>query len=197
MKSQRQSMTVYLGGGSRHLDEDMPFYRKIMDVVHRNAHVLVYDWVNPAFSHRNEIDYSEFDWKGILQNNLEAIARADLVVIEGTWYGFAEGYFTMVALQQKKPVLCVMRNTELEGRIVSGITDKLFTLKSYSSEQELEKIVDKFIHENTLTSRDLRFNFFIDNEIYNHLRWASFKTGKTKAEIIRELIEKEIDKNSN
>ena len=40
----------------------------------------------------------------------------------------------------------------------------------------------------------MRFNFFIDRKIYNYLRWASFKTGKTKAEILRDLVENEIEK---
>ena len=39
----------------------------------------------------------------------------------------------------------------------------------------------------------MRFNFFIDRPIYNYLRWAALKTNKTKAEILRELVQREIE----
>lgn len=187
-------MAIYVGGSSRYLAEDIESYRTIMNTVHAAGHGLSYDWINTAYTHRDTIKNNERDWHTILQDNIEGITRSDLVIIEGTRYGFAEGLFISMALEQKKPVLCVMKSVDLADRIASGIDDKLFVLKCYADQSELQKSVDEFIQENTLTSKDLRFNFFIDNEIYNHLRWASFKTGKTKAEIIRDLINKEIEK---
>ena len=55
-------------------------------------------------------------------------------------------------------------------------------------------MVEKFLNENDIQSKDMRFNFFIDRKIYNYLRWAAFKTGKTKAEILRDLVQNEIEK---
>jgi len=55
-------------------------------------------------------------------------------------------------------------------------------------------MLEKFMVDNDIQSKDMRFNFFIDRKIYNYLRWAAFKTGKTKAEILRDLVETEIEK---
>lgn len=194
-KSFTPASSVYITGSSRHLEDDIVFYRAMSKVVNEKGNTLTSNWVERAYKDNPDGKLnSTKDWGRILDNNISELMSADMIIIEGTHYGFAEGYFTLAALQQKKPVLCVMRDVDLEDRIASGISDKLYSLKRYKTEAELERIVNKFIEENTLTSKDLRFNFFIDNEIYNHLRWASLKTGKTKAEIIRELIEKEIDK---
>ncbi len=64
---------------------------------------------------------------------------------------------------------------------------------SYRSIQELKVTVSDFIKENDISAKDLRFNFAINRRIHNYLRSTSAKTGETKAEIIRRLIEREID----
>jgi len=40
----------------------------------------------------------------------------------------------------------------------------------------------------------MRFNFFINSEIYNYLKYEAYVTGKNKSEILRELVLKEIRK---
>lgn len=186
-------MTVHLTGSAHHFDEDIPFYRTIMRTIYNHEHLLAFDWVEPAFVRMKRDPTDETtDWSSILEGNIEAIARADLIIIEATHYGFGQGYHAALALQQKKPVLLLSRRKNIENRLASGIRDELLLIKTYTTEAELEKVVSKFLQDNVLTNKDFRFNFFLDREIYNHLRWASFKTGKTKAEIIRQLIEREI-----
>lgn len=197
VQKQRPVMTIHLTGSARHFDEDLVYYRKIVDVIHAHEHILALNWIEPAYVRlKRDPDERGTDWQSVLEANAEATARADLVIIEASHYGFGQGYHTALALQQKKPVLLVSRDPKIEHRLASGITDELCTLKTYKNEQDLEKIVGRFLQDNTLTSKDLRFNFFLDREIYNHLRWTSFKTGKTKAEIIRDLIEREINEAS-
>jgi nucleoside 2-deoxyribosyltransferase len=195
MNRPRAVMTIHLTGNVEHLQEDWPFYHKIMNTIHLRGHVLARNWIEPAYLRLKKPDKkNNSDRTAIFEAEMEAITRADLVIIEGTRYSFGTGYHAAIALQQKKPVLFVARDTALKHRLVGGITDNLLKFKVYKSEEELEKIIDRFIQENTLSSKDLRFNFFLDRQIYSHLRWASFKSGKTKAEIIRDLIDKEIEK---
>lgn len=58
-------------------------------------------------------------------------------------------------------------------------------------------IVKEFLEENVIDTKDLRFNFFLDRPTYNYLRWMSSKTGKTKAEIVRSLLQKEMNKGND
>lgn len=96
------------------------------------------------------------------------------------------------ALQHKKPVLLVTREN-IRGRLINGIKHKLLTVQHYDTQDDLKKIVNKFIRVNTISSKDLRFNFLIDRQIYSYLRQTSYETGKNKSEIIRELLESEIE----
>jgi len=64
----------------------------------------------------------------------------------------------------------------------------------YQTEADVAKIVGDFLMENTISTKELRFNMFIDRQIYGYLRSESLETGKNKSEIIRDLIMREIQK---
>ena len=170
-------------------------FRKIIQVIHNEGHSLTRDWVEPAYEiAKKGGHFDQLDCRDIYHENMEAIARADLVIIEATTQNFSVGYQTAMAIQQKKPTLVLEREGAVStNNFLSGIDSNLLSTKAYTGE-ELEKIVLNFINENRIDNKDLRFNFFIDRQIYNYLRWASFKTGKTKAEILRELVQNEINR---
>lgn len=64
-------------------------------------------------------------------------------------------------------------------------------LKNYS-EKTPNAIIEDFLKLNDISSQDLRFNFFIDREIYNYLRWTAYKTNKSKLKILRDMIKKRL-----
>lgn len=189
-------MIVQIIGSAQNLKEDLPFYHTVVEAIHDQGAVVARDWISAA---QNRIDKNiirddtKVEWDDVHKENSEAISRADIVIIEATNYGFQEGFYTSHALQQKKPVLLLTREN-VRGRLIYGIRHKSLTVEHYTSNDDLAKHVHKFIKANTIATKDLRFNFFIDRQIYSYLREVSYETGKNKSEIIRELIEAEIDK---
>jgi hypothetical protein len=189
-------MIVQIIGNASNLKEDLPFYHATLEVIHDSGAVIARDWISAA---QNRVDKNivrddtKVEWDDVHKENIEAISRSDIVIIEATNYGFQEGFYTSQALQQKKPVLLVTREN-IRSRLIHGINHKLLTTQRYDNQEDLKKIVTKFIKANTIATKDLRFNFFIDRQIYSYLREASYETGKNKSEIIRELLEQEIDK---
>lgn len=189
-------MIVQIIGNASNLKNDLPFYHAILEVIHDSGAVIARDWISAA---QNRIakdivrDDTKVDWDDVHKENSEAISRSDVVIIEATNYGFQEGFYASQALQQKKPVLLVTQKN-IRGQLIYGIKHKLLTVQHYDTQDELKKIVTKFIKANTIATKDLRFNFFIDRQIYSYLREVSYETGKNKSEIIRELLEQEIDK---
>lgn len=189
-------MIVHLGGSSGMVGEDLDFMRRIMQTSYENGATIAYDWVDSTYNKLNRLNgkNEDADWDYIVDMNLNAIRRSEAVIIECSSYSLFQGYQIAVALQQKKPVLVVTRSS-IKGRAISGIRDKLLSIKEYKTEEELDAIVKQFIHENTISTKDLRFNMFIDRRIYNYLREESYQTGKNRSEIIRDLLEREIDRN--
>lgn len=151
------------------------------------------DWIEEAFSREQAEKRNEADWSSIFKSNMESIAKADVVIAETSHPSFAIGYQVAAAVQQKKPVL-LLRHSETDiNAFISGVEDGWVQHGRYDKDT-IKGILQKFYSENDIQSKDMRFNFFIDRKIYNYLRWAAFKTGKTKAEILRDLVEHEIEK---
>lgn len=189
-------MIVQIIGSAQNLKEDLPFYHAAIEVIHDQGAVLARDWISAA---QNRIDKNivrdntKVEWDDVHKENSEAISHADVIIIEATNYGFQEGFYASQALQQKKPVLLLTRKN-VRSQLINGIKHKLLSVEHYDQMDNLKSIVQHFIKANTIATKDLRFNFFIDRQIYSYLREVSYESGKNKSEIIRELIEAEIDK---
>lgn len=188
-------MIIQIIGNAKNLTTDLPFFHGILEVIHDSGAVVARDWISAAQNRINKDvvrDDTKVMWDDVHKENLDAIARSDIVIVETTNYGFQEGFYTSQALQQKKPVLLLTRE-KIRSRLIYGIRDKLLLTQHYDTQDDLKRIVDKFIKSNTISTKDLRFNFFIDRQIYSYLREVSHETGKNKSEIIRQLLENEID----
>jgi hypothetical protein len=189
-------MIIQIIGSAKNLKKDLPFYRSVLEAIHDEGAVVARDWISAAQNRFDKgviRDDKKVDWEGVHKENSEAIDRADVVIIEATNYGFQEGFYTSQALQHKKPVL-LLTQENIRGRLIHGFNHKLLVVRHYDNTDELEKIVSTFIKSNTISTKDLRFNFFIDRPIYSYLREVSYETGKNKSEIIRELLEQEIQR---
>lgn len=169
-------------------------YERIRSTVLALGHTLAYDWIDEERKFwQSGKKHTQAEWEEIVNKNMAALARADVVIAEASAMTFSSGYLIANAINQKKPVLVLTRDNQLEGTFSSGVVSDFVRLVNYSESDVRDYIAD-FIDENNIDNKDLRFNFFIDRQIYNYLRWAAYKTGKNKSEILRDLVLREIEK---
>lgn len=187
-------MVVHLATSKATLIEDIEYLRKIIKVVKKN-HEFARDWIEPAYKEIKERGPKRKNVSRVYHQSVEEVAKADVLIAEVTHSSFGVGYQVASAIQQKKPTLLLSREGVNNDSLVKGLDDAVVRSAEYN-DSNLEQIAEDFLDENNIQAKDLRFNFFIDRQIYNYLRWASFKTGKTKARILRELVLKEINKDS-
>lgn len=187
-------MIVHLIGSIKDFDKDPLYIRSIIDCVHDNGSVLAHNWLEPALMRKKENIYIA-DWTPFVENDLVAIKAMDIVIAELTHYNFSQGFQIAAALEQKKPVLAIARHS-VKGKMASGIINPLFTHKQYNSEEELQAIVQAFLAKNTVHTKDLRFNIFFTRRILQYLENKTRETGKTRSEIIRDIIKHKIDSKS-
>jgi len=186
-------MLVHLISSTQDLEESVPFLRAIVKALHDQGAVQACSWIEPALHIQatNKKVFESLNWDLVVQENLAAIKRTDVVVVEATNYSFSQGFQIAAALEHKKPILVVAR-TSFKSRIISGLKNNLVTLKSYKTQDELEKIVRTFLRANTIATKDLRFNFFIDRRVHHYLQEQSEESGKNKSEIVRDIIQRKI-----
>jgi hypothetical protein len=187
-------MLVHLIAPVDGLMENIDNLRSIIKYVKAQGHELARDWLEDAYKEEisKTTSSNEGVWQSIIQHNLEAIARADVLIADITYDNTAIGYQIATALHQKKPTLLTLREGQEVSPFTWNIPSSFLKRVEYTSENITDK-VDPFLKENDIGTKDMRFNFFIDRPIYNYLRWAALKTGKTKAEILRELVQREIE----
>lgn len=187
-------MTIHFAASRQNLEAEYEHLSSIAKIIKNSGHTFAREWLEEEYDFvRSDRQRSEEEWKAINQENLAALSRADLVIIEASARSFSMGYQVATAIHQKKPTLVLTRNNSLSGTFGSGIVSDLVRIVDIRT-HNLAETIESFIKDNTIETKDMRFNFFINRQIYNYLRWASFKTGKTKAEVLRELVEREIEK---
>lgn len=189
-------MIVHFIASKSSITEQIERYRRITEVIQSKDHTLAWDWVDKIHEDVSSKTLGQNDsWSSIDEQNLVAIAKSDVIIAEVTDASFFVGYQVAQAVFQKKPLLLLQYGKSPLS--VAGLsTPKGFVSSVNYEEDDLEETVSAFLTENTIDVKDMRFNFFIDRPIYNYLRWTSLKTGKTKAEILRELVEKEIERSN-
>ena len=187
-------MIIHFISSKSGIDDNYDHLRRIVEIIKNSGNELARDWVDLEYEYtRSGKKHSAIDWRKVNVENLEALSRADVVIAEATVKSFSTGFQVATAIQQKKPTLILTRHNALEGTFASGLTSDFVSAKNYNADN-LEDLITTFIRQNTIETKDLRFNFFIDRQIYNYLRWAAYKTGKNKSEILRDLVLREIEK---
>ncbi|HEU4913795.1 MAG TPA: hypothetical protein VFT16_00105 [Candidatus Saccharimonadales bacterium] len=191
-------MIAHFIGSRSHILEEIDYYRIIVAALKQAGYEITYDWIEEAYKLASEktIKRASETWREVDRQYEDAVQKADVVIVDATHRGFFVGYRTALAVAQKKPLLLLTR--EASDLAVSGInTPAGFVRSTAYDSNNLEAIVKEFLEENVIDTKDLRFNFFLDRPTYNYLRWMSSKTGKTKAEIVRSLLQKEMNKDND
>lgn len=175
-------MIVYLAAARRSTKKDVDLYRQISHVIHDAGHTLPPAWGKTGFVERQNKE---------AETGMEA---AEVIIVEASDPGtLSVGYELAIALQKRKPILALVNKRVAREPYVSTIQQDLLTVKEYNSDT-LARIIKEFLSDNTVRTKDLRFNFVIDRRMYNHLRLKSFNSGRTKAELLRDLLIKDIEK---
>lgn len=185
-------MLVHFVGSRYEISKNIDHLRQVVEIIKREGHVLADDWVDETLVHQSEKEFKDTDWSLLYKDSVEAISRADAVIAETSTPSFSVGYQVALAVSMKKPILVLNREGVEKSFFASGIEAGIDYRKYTNS--DVDATVTEFLKNNDIGTKDMRFNFFIDRPIYNYLRWAALKTGKTKAEILRELVKNEIEK---
>lgn len=186
-------MLVHFIASSANLKDNINGLRKVTKAIKDKGHVLTRDWLEEAYENiQGGMEANDKKWQTIIDEDFEAIAKADVIIADVSTDSTAMGYQIATAIHQKKPTLLVLREGTTVPPFTWNIPSSFLKRIEYNGSNIDEKITP-FLEENDITTKDMRFNFFIDRGIYNYLRWAALKTGKTKAEVLRELVNREIE----
>ena len=141
-----------------------------------------------------DLDRMEQAGEGMLE-------RMDALIIEGSSYLAESGYLIAIALAHKKPVLYLSDKTRPINKNLIHLKKnkdaaKLLSLEYYT-EGNLAKVLNNFLGQvergEGWEVPNIKFTLRITSRIERYLHWRTHNTKISKADFLREMIEKMID----
>jgi hypothetical protein len=180
-------MKFHFGGsslGSKKYNDD---YLLICKLIKKKGHNILHDWLGKTGENK----------ESMYKKTAEAIRAADGVILEGTISAVGVGQQLTLALDCDKPTLILIHTGVGKGTVISGsFSDPtkrhLLYVERYTQsnlEQKLDAFLKSLVQKHGLT----RINLVLDRTIDNYLEWSSFQKKKSKSQIIRDAVQREID----
>ncbi|MEI7578969.1 MAG: hypothetical protein WCJ58_02890 [bacterium] len=177
--------------GSKIDKKDFSQYIIIKQILEKNA-------VSVDFSYfQVSLDQDIENLEDVYHRNQELIKKTDILIAEVTDFSTGIGLLVGNALSQKKPVLALFNKNSKNVISVNlkstAAHSKIFRYQEYSSEKELEKVLDKFV-QTAKKLLDTKFILIISPEIDRYLEWAGETKRMHKAQLVRTALEEAMKK---
>ncbi len=126
----------------------------------------------------------------------QQIKQSDAVIIEATYPSIGTGHYMTIALHHLKPVLVLYQ--ENPHGVLVGDPNRLLVLKKYtpSDDNKLHDTIKKFLATAAKKKLKNRFNIMLNDETTQYLDQEARKRNVSKADVIRTLIQKDIEDNA-
>lgn len=174
------------------LEEEIEYFRAIVQSIHKKGYALAQDWLEPAYLTQTHSKTQKVDWSDVCRAMIETIPKCDIVIAEISTKSFGVGYDVGLAVSQKKPTLLLRRDDISKEAFLGGLDHPYVQKREYNL-NTIDQIISGFLEQYDAQNKDIRFNLFIDTKLNGYLKRTSMGTGKTKAEIVRELLLREME----
>jgi hypothetical protein len=188
-------MKIYFSASSQNIVLRIAAYRTICSAVIDSGNTLTRDWVEEVYAQaiaKEQNTYDTVSRRVSYEKSLKALDEADLVILDTSDETFNTGYQAATALQKEKPILIVSSVVREQITFTMGESTYLKQHLYYKNIKELETGVHKFIIDNDLKNKEMRFNLVLGRSIYSYLKEESEATSKTKAQVVRSILEQHI-----
>jgi hypothetical protein len=194
-------MKIWFGCTTKDWEEHRKYYLDIRNFIIELGGILVFDWIPGTDEYLiNKGDrQGQRDMENIFKKIVEAISRCDLSITEYTVPNFSSSHQINFSLMRNKPTLVLRRKiigSKFNNSYLDAIGSSLLTVRDYEND-EYKNIIKEFIGEFKNGYGYQRYNVVLDKRHNYYLSWASEKYSRSKSEILRELIEKDIDSNED
>lgn len=187
-------MKVFFTGSTSKLKEDTSKYLYIINYLETLGHVNTNYIHYPENSDKRRSIEDEIIKKqvGVYDYSISLINSSDIVIADITTQSIKVGYQIDYALNKKIPTLVIYKKSKdfVLPIVLQHSHYGLLKTQEYKELEDLKIIIKNYL--NNIKTGKIKFNLFINPEIYNYLTRRSLQEGRNKSDIIRDLILKEI-----
>ena len=188
-------MKVYFTASTAEFSKYKDVYFRIRQYLIDNGYILTRDWL-PHTNDRHTKKQKELrDIKEIYKACIDAIYKADVVIVEDTVSNFSTGHQITMALQLDKPVLVLWQGKkyrEFNQVFIHGIESTKLEIVEYDFDN-LEDVLHEFLKKYENANETNRFNLVLSGHERRYLDYVHFKTGKSRTQVIKEALKDKMD----
>jgi|GEM_PF-3422413 len=184
---------VYFSTSGSNLNTNIEACRIILGIIKNSGHDITRNWIEESYSlSNNGYKYSSSELSHIYNENLRALRESDVVILESTYNTFNNGYLAGQSINLQKPLLILTKHPKRFNSFLMGENTTLKYFETYKNNEHLKSIVSNFLEHHDDNINNIRFNMFIGKNISNFLKTEAKIKGKTKAKVVREILESHI-----
>lgn len=179
-------MKVYFTSSTAELFKYRDNYYAIRNWLVDNGHVITRDWL-PRVEQQMQQGERELDIKKIYEGCVEAIRKADLIIVEDTVSNFSTGHQITLALRYRKPTLVLWQGKKhhpFKQMLIHGIDSDILQVSEYT-QRELPDILQVFVNKYENGTDKSRFHLILNGAERKYLDWAQFVKGQSRTQVIR------------
>lgn len=185
---------IYLTVSTERAAENKTFYKQILyrlkelDFINNNDHIEATLNIPTAENTDNDNDF--------YKDSLKRIKKSLILIADVSYPAVSIGTQIEFAISNNIAVLCLC-DQEYEkdlSMVLKNYSSSLYTLKVYNKDN-IKQVLEEYF--NSFRKNKIKFNVFIDNEIYSYLEWYAKSKRMTKSNAFREIVleKKKNDKN--
>lgn len=187
-------MKVFFTAPTSNLIEKYPDYSQLIDHIEKLDHQIVGKWIDDAYQNLKSNIKGNTDL--YYREKIEAINRSDIIIADGTEHSIGVSHQITLALQKSKPVLLLISaENKNDNKYIEAIKSKWLRQRLYNNVDDAKVEISDFLNLYR-TGKKSRFNLVISGEENGFLESRMKTTGRTKTELIRNLIRAAMEDNS-
>lgn len=185
-------MKIFFNASIAGKKEHLKDYKMIIRAIQELGHEILYKHVTEEECVTNDVKLRG-KYRRYTTEIKKLLSKSDVMVAESSYPSISVGYLLSVSLALHKPTLILYQHNP--HRILVGDSSRFLSLRKYkrNSYSKLVTTLHHFIkHAKKKTLRS-RFNLMLDETMNSLLERKSKKSHMSKADLIRRLIEKNVE----
>lgn len=170
----------------KNIDQHIEVDRQVNQIFKRHRCQLINDWWLKDFPY--DLDIVDRRIESQLSDAQSDLGQAEFAVVDFSIKSRWAFFKSMLAVQKKIPLLCVVKNDQLDNvpEMIRTSQSGLMTVASYDSLEDLEPQIKRFLKQTGTLKK--RFNIMLNTTSLKQLETLSEELEIPKADVVRSLI---------
>lgn len=186
-------MKVYFTAATSEFAKYKNYYLQTREAILKEKGSLTSDWL-PSYIKDLEKGQEHADSSEYYKEVMDSIELSDVAIFDASVSSMSIGHQLTYSLHRQKPTLLLLHKDSRKSNhlFIAGSKSPDLEIADYSTPEEIGAAVSKFLQDHS-GAKDYRLNLALDKKQNDYLTWAAYSYNKTKTDIAKGAIDREMN----